>query len=88
MAALMQRLIRGVYSPQCVNCVAPIEVDNGLFGACWPVAHFIHGASCDLCGVPLLGNVMGETVYCDDCLALGRSWGRGRAAIAYRDVGR
>ena len=31
---------------------------------------------------------MGETVYCDDCLALGRPWGRGRAAIAYGDVGR
>lgn len=46
------------------------------------------GAKCDKCGAPVLGQADDLAVHCDDCLRIARPWNKGRAAIAYKDVGR
>lgn len=87
MRVLMQSLIRSIFPPQCVSCSAPTEIENRVCGSCWSEFGFIQGASCDLCGTPVLGTAVG-TIHCDDCLTRPRPWIKGRAAITYRDRGR
>lgn len=62
--------------------------DFGLCGPCWRDTPFAAGLVCDLCGVPLPGQDAGRPEHCDDCLAIARPWGRGRAALVYRDTAR
>lgn len=84
----MQSLIRAIYPPQCISCHALTEEAHGLCGACWPDVGFIHGACCDLCGAPVLGQGDGCVLYCDDCIVRPRPWRQGRSAITYQDLGR
>ena len=82
----LQAALRLIYPPQCVACGEPVASDFGLCGPCWRDTGFITGTVCDLCGLPLPGDA--EIAHCDDCLAIGRPWERGRAAFLYRDAGR
>lgn len=82
----LQAALRLVYPPQCVNCGEPVASEFGLCGPCWRDTAFIAGMVCDQCGVPLPGD--GGIAHCDDCLAIGRPWERGRAVFLYRDTGR
>lgn len=82
----LQAALRLIYPPQCVACGEPVASDFGLCGPCWRDTGFITGTVCDLCGLPLPGDA--EIAHCDDCLAIGRPWERGRAAFLYSDVGR
>jgi len=84
----MQSLLKVLYPPQCLSCGALVEETGALCGACWQATHFIGGAVCDLCGVPLPGDLAGETALCDQCLVIARPWDHGRAALSYRDNGR
>ncbi|NBD31196.1 MAG: ComF family protein [Alphaproteobacteria bacterium] len=87
----IQSLVEAVYPPQCVMCDARTAVDFSLCGACWRDTPFIEGLTCDACGCLLPGQPgePGESdALCDDCLRIARPWTRGRAAFAYRDLGR
>ena len=77
-----------LYPDQCVSCGALVEGGQGLCGACWAATPFIDGLVCDSCGVPLLGEETGHRAHCDDCLTERPPWGRGRAALLYRDNAR
>lgn len=81
----LQAVLRLIYPPACVACGEPVETDFGLCGPCWRETAFISGTVCEACGIPLPGE---GVAHCDDCLALGRPWNRGRAVFLYRNTGR
>lgn len=85
---ILQSVIRTIYPPQCLTCDTQTEVDFALCGSCWAKTPFITGLVCDACGVPLMGEGDHDIATCDDCLATPRPWGRGRAALEYRDGAR
>lgn len=87
-AGAFQTALRLVYPPRCTLCGDHVDSDFGLCGPCWRETPFISGLCCDACGVPLQGDDCDATEYCDDCLKLARPWGRGRAALLYKDNGR
>ena len=68
-------------------CPAMVAERGGLCSSCWAETPFLRGLVCDTCGVSLPGRDSGR-VLCDDCLAGPRPWEAGRAALAYRDMGR
>ncbi|SLN11041.1 DNA utilization protein GntX [Aquimixticola soesokkakensis] len=80
-------LMRLIYPPACVACDAVVAQDNALCGACWAQMPFVNGMVCEGCGVPLVGEARAGDL-CDACLQTPRNWGRGRAALVYRDLGR
>ncbi|MDY6859356.1 MAG: double zinc ribbon domain-containing protein [Pseudomonadota bacterium] len=84
----MQSALRLIFPPLCISCGALVESDFALCGPCWRDTNFISGLVCDSCGTPLPGEDGSETVQCDDCLTLARPWGRGRAALLYKDNAR
>jgi ComF family protein len=84
----MQAVLHVLYPPQCISCAAPVTTDFGLCGDCWHATPFVAGLVCDRCGVPLPGSDPDEHAVCDDCLAMARPWGRGRAALVYHDNAR
>ena len=84
----MQSVLNLAFPPRCTGCGAMVAEDFALCGACWRETPFIEGLVCDACGVPLPGEEGGAPEYCDDCLSIARPWGRGRAALVYRDRGR
>jgi predicted amidophosphoribosyltransferase len=83
----MQNVLRTLYPPQCITCGAFVEETGALCGACWQETPFLGQAVCDCCGAPMVGSVT-EGDVCDQCMTIARPWGRGRAALAYRDNGR
>ncbi|WP_292292139.1 double zinc ribbon domain-containing protein [Marivita sp.] len=83
----LQIALRMIYPPRCLACGGLVEDDNGLCAACFAQTPFITGLVCDLCGVPLPG-ASDEVVHCDDCLAIGRPWAKGRAPLRYEGVAR
>lgn len=83
----MQSLLRIAFPPQCVSCGTLVEENFGLCGPCWRDTHFITGAVCDTCGIPLVG-AAGDGDQCDDCMKIARPWAKGRAAVLYRDNAR
>lgn len=76
-----------LYPPTCLACDTNVRDPGTLCGTCWGKTPFITGQCCDRCGTPLPGDD-GSVAHCDDCLTLARPWGRGRAALAYAEVGR
>lgn len=86
--AAVQSGLRLVYPPGCVLCGERVLTGGGLCPACWREVAFLRDRLlCDACAVPLPGEAGGPE-HCDDCLASGRPWQRGRAALAYADGGR
>lgn len=87
---LFQSAIRLVYPPRCTLCGALVDSDFGLCGPCWRDTPFIVGQACDLCGVPLPAgpDAPDERLKCDGCIAMRPPWGRGRAALVYKNNGR
>lgn len=89
MVGKFQTALRLIYPPRCLCCGELVEREFGLCAACWRETAFIGGLVCDLCGLPLPGEVQaGEVVHCDDCMHVARPWSQGRAALLYRDAGR
>lgn len=88
MAAGLQTALHLIYPPRCTSCGVQVDSDFGLCGNCWRDTPFISGLCCDLCGVPLPGEVSDTPEYCDNCLSVDRPWSRGRAALLYRNNGR
>ena len=84
----LQRVLSLVYPDQCLICDAMVTTSGQLCSTCWRGTPFITGLVCEACGVPLPGTEASGEAFCDDCLMTPRPWERGRAAIAYRDVGR
>lgn len=84
----LQAALQLVYPPQCLSCDTLVTSDFGLCPQCWRETPFITGLVCDCCGTPLPGEDTGEAVQCDDCLQIARPWGRGRAALLYKDNAR
>jgi predicted amidophosphoribosyltransferase len=89
MTSRLQTALHLIYPPRCTVCGDQVDSDFGLCGPCWRDTPFISGLVCDACGVPLPGEEDdGQVVHCDDCMKIARPWGRGRAALLYRDNGR
>lgn len=84
----MQSALSLIYPSQCILCAALVEEPQGLCPDCWRQTPFISGLVCDTCGVTLPGRDGGARELCDDCLARPRPWTQGRAALAYRHLGR
>ncbi len=87
-AKLAMSVLHTVYPPQCLTCDARVTTDFGLCGTCWRETPFITGLSCTKCGTPLPGDDPAEEALCDDCLTIARPWGKGRAALVYKDNAR
>lgn len=84
---ILQQALSLIYPDQCALCDSRVDEHGGLCASCWKETHFYSGLLCESCGVDLPGEDEGS-VICDDCLATPRPWAQGRAAIAYRGVGR
>lgn len=89
----MKAALRMIYPPQCLDCGVPVGQDGALCPGCWRDCEFVTGCACQRCGVPLPGYAALEgrddaALICDDCLVMDRPWRQGRAALAYRGVGR
>lgn len=95
----MKGALRLLYPPQCVACGAPVAAAGDgpgqLCPACFPDLRFVTGPACSRCGAPLPGEGHGgdtggddPLLCCDDCLAMARPWGQGRAAMVYSGTGR
>lgn len=88
-AAPLQSALRLIYPPRCTVCGELVDSDFGLCGPCWRDTPFIFGQVCDLCGLPLpAGPDAAGVAHCDECLAMPRPWGAGRAAVCYDGNGR
>lgn len=85
---LARAALRAIYPPQCLACPAPVTDEDALCPDCWRATRFAEGLCCDACGLPLPGRADDGPALCDDCLAIARPWGRGRAALAYGGKGR
>ena len=85
---LLQTTLCAIYPPRCLGCGKTVDSDFGLCGQCWGQTEFIGGTACDSCGVPLPGDAFGDVVQCDGCLRAPQPWAHGRAALAYRGMGR
>jgi len=83
----LQRAISWIYPAQCLVCTGLVEEHGGLCADCWRQTPFLSGLVCDSCGCALPGD-SDQKELCDVCLAVPRPWEAGRAAIAYRDLGR
>lgn len=88
--AHIQSAIRLVYPPRCTFCGGLVDSDFGLCGPCWRDTPFIAGQLCNLCGVSLPAgpDAPDDVLTCDECISVARPWGRGRAALMYKDNGR
>lgn len=84
----VQSVLDAIYPARCLGCGDVVHDDFGLCGACWRDTSFIGGTVCDGCGVPLMGDATGDAPRCDACLKSPPVWGRGRAAVLYKDTGR
>lgn len=87
----MKAALRVVYPPQCLSCGAGVDRDGTLCPLCWRDCEFITGCACTRCGLPLPlpgAGEAGDDLLCDDCLVTDRPWQAGRAAVAYRGIGR
>lgn len=85
---MLPAVIKAIYPPQCVGCGTLTDRDFALCGSCWHDTPFLTGLVCDACGTSLPGHGSSEGVLCDDCLQTARPWNKGRAALAYEDLGR
>ena len=87
LARLKAGLVDAIFPPRCLTCAEATDAPHGLCPACWRDTHFIAGAACAKCGMPLTGEA-GADDLCDGCLRHPPAWDRGRAAIAYAGAGR
>lgn len=85
---LATTVVDAIFPPRCLACRAPTAAPGRLCAACWRDTHFISGATCRRCGVPLVGEAAGETDVCDGCLRHPPGWDRGAAALTYAGAGR
>lgn len=81
------RLIDTIYPPRCLACAHATERAHGLCPDCWRDTHFIAGAACWKCGLPLVGDAA-DGDLCEGCLGHPPAWDRGAAAILYHGAGR
>lgn len=87
LARLRGVLVDAIYPPRCLTCPEPTGAPHGLCPACWRETHFIAGAACWKCGVPLVGEAEAGDL-CEGCLRHPPAWDRGAAAILYGGAGR
>jgi len=85
---LLQTTLSAIYPPRCLGCGETVDSDFGLCGTCWGETSFIGGTSCDSCGTPLPGEAADDVAQCDSCMRAPKPWAHGRAALAYRGMGR
>ena len=78
-----------LYPTRCLACGEMTEV-RGLCAACWRDTHFITGAACVKCGVPLVGEATGLFAptaegadVCETCRRRPPGWDAGAAAVLY-----
>ncbi|MDE0175421.1 MAG: ComF family protein [Defluviicoccus sp.] len=86
-AAAGRALIDLILPPRCLSCGIPVTEPGTLCGTCWPALTFIGAPFCDLCGVPFVFEVPGDTV-CADCLRRPPRYDRARSVLRYDDASR
>lgn len=84
----LQALAHLLYPPQCLACGVRVQGDFGLCVDCWRQTPFIHGAVCNSCGIPILGEDEEEIAQCDACLRQSPPWSAARAALVYEGTAR
>lgn len=72
-----------IFPPRCIACPEPTDAPHGLCPSCWRDTHFIAGAACQRCGLPLVGDAAGDADVCDGCRRHPPAWDRGAAAVLY-----
>ncbi len=87
LGSLRTTLIDMIFPPRCLACPEATDAAHGLCPKCWANTHFIDGATCCKCGVPLMGDT-GVAETCDGCLRHPPAWDRGAAAVIYEGAGR
>lgn len=80
-------LVNAIFPPRCLTCTEATEAPHGLCPACWRDTHFIAGAVCEACGLPLVGEAAPGDL-CEACLRHPPAWDRGRAAVLYEGAAR
>lgn len=88
---LKSAVLDTIFPPRCLSCGGGTDGPRGLCPTCWRDTHFISGAACVKCGVPLIGDggAMPEDFdICENCQRHLPAWDRGAAAVLYRDAGR
>jgi predicted amidophosphoribosyltransferase len=85
--SLGRGLVGLIYPPRCLACAEATDAPHGLCAACWRDTHFIAGAACGKCGLPLMGEA-GPGDLCDGCRRHPPAWDRGAAAVVYAGAGR
>ena len=83
----MQSLLDFIYPPDCIGCHDVVAQSGGLCAACFADTHFLHGAQCSKCALPLEGEALSSDL-CDSCLIDPPPWHYGRAALLYKGRGR
>ncbi len=82
-------LVDLIFPPRCIACPEPTDAPHGLCPACWRDTHFIAGATCHRCGVPLMGDAGAASgALCDGCRRHPPAWDRGAAALVYEGAGK
>lgn len=88
-------LLNTLYPPRCLACGDRTDGARGLCGTCWRDTHFITGAACGKCGVPLIGDSTAPDAFisdavdtCDPCLRRPPAWDAGAAAVLYGGAAR
>jgi predicted amidophosphoribosyltransferase len=87
LSGLKSGLVDAIFPPRCLVCTEATEAARGLCASCWRETHFIAGAACAKCGVPLIGEAAPGDL-CDGCERRPPAWDRGRAAVVYTGTGR
>jgi ComF family protein len=85
--ALKAALLDTIYPPRCLACTEATDRAHGLCAACWRDTHFVTGAACGRCGVPLIGEEAPGDL-CEGCLRHPPAWDTGAAVMLYRGAGR
>ena len=86
-AATGRALIDLILPPRCLSCGIPVTDPGTLCGTCWPALTFIGAPICEVCGVPFVFEVPGDTV-CADCLRRPPRYDRARSVLRYDDASR
>lgn len=85
--ALKAAIIDTIYPPRCLACTEATDSAHGLCPACWRETHFVAGAACWKCGMPLVGEAE-QGDLCEGCTRRPPAWDRGAAALIYGGAGR
>ena len=79
--------VNAVLPAHCGACDAAVDIPGRLCADCWSEVSFIVAPLCACCGTPFEIEVEPGS-FCGACLRAPPAFGRARAAVLYKNVGR